>query len=89
MYDSDCEPLIVDTEAESALDDDAVMRFTATGRPMPTYKPSALESLGYNMFTAPPLQHLPQRYTDESIIPVIVKLGQKSTGVDSGSPPTS
>jgi hypothetical protein len=65
-YDSDFEPLI----ASQDLDEDAFMHFTATGRPVPQFKSSALSSLGGHMYTAPQL--LPKRYTDDSIIPAIV-----------------
>jgi hypothetical protein len=76
-YDSDNEPLIGREYQASTLDDDAKLRFTATGRPMPTFKPSAMANMSGSMYIAP--QHLPQRYTDESIIPVIVKLSQPTT----------
>jgi hypothetical protein len=46
------------------------MHFTATGRPVPQFKGSALASLGGHMYTAPQL--LPKRYTDDSIIPAII-----------------
>ncbi|KAE9372074.1 hypothetical protein N431DRAFT_439190 [Stipitochalara longipes BDJ] len=65
-YESDFEPLI----AGEDLDEDALMHFTATGRPVPQYKGSALASLGGHMYTAPQL--LPKRYTDDSIIPAII-----------------
>lgn len=66
-YDSDFEPLIASHED---LDEDALMHFTATGRPVPQYKGSPLSSLGGHMYTAPQL--LPKRYTDDSIIPAII-----------------
>jgi hypothetical protein len=65
-YDSDNEPLLVPS-VDIDIDEDALQRFTATGRPMPSYQHS---NLGGSMYLAPQL--LPQRYTDESIIPVIV-----------------
>jgi hypothetical protein len=65
-YDSDFEPLI----ASDDLDDDDLMHFTATGRPVPQFRGSALSSLGGHMYTAPQL--LPKRYTDDSIIPAII-----------------
>jgi len=68
-YDSDFEPLIT-SPVSSDLDEDALMHFTATGRPVPGFKPSALQNLGGHMYTAPQL--LPKRYTDDSIIPAIV-----------------
>lgn len=68
-YDSDFEPLITSTVA-SDLDEDALMHFTATGRPVPVFKGSALSNLGGHMYTVPQL--LPKRYTDDSIIPAII-----------------
>jgi hypothetical protein len=65
-YESDFEPLI----ASEDLDEDSLMHFTATGRPVPQFKGSALASLGGHMYTAPQL--LPKRYTDDSIIPAII-----------------
>jgi hypothetical protein len=65
-YESDFEPLI----ASDDLDEDDLMHFTATGRPVPQFKGSALASLGGHMYTAPQL--LPKRYTDDSIIPAII-----------------
>jgi len=52
------------------LDEDAMQHFTATGRPAPKFKASALVSLGGDMYSVPQL--LPKRYTDDSIIPAIV-----------------
>jgi hypothetical protein len=69
-YDSDFEPLIT-SPISSDLDEDALMHFTATGRPVPVFKGSGLLSLGGHMYTVPQL--LPKRYTDDSIIPAIVK----------------
>lgn len=68
-YDSDNEPLITSPIA-SDLDEDALLHFTATGRPLPKFKQSGLISLGGDMYTMP--QYLPKRYTDDSIIPAIV-----------------
>jgi len=45
------------------------MHFTATGRPAPKFKASALMNSG-DAYTPPQL--LPRRYTDDSIIPAIV-----------------
>ncbi|KAG0648092.1 hypothetical protein D0Z07_5721 [Hyphodiscus hymeniophilus] len=67
-YDSDFEPLINSPRPE--LDEDSMMHFTATGRPMPGYKHSNLMSMGGDMHSLPQL--LPRRYTDDSIIPAIV-----------------
>ncbi|KUJ11187.1 uncharacterized protein LY89DRAFT_654925 [Mollisia scopiformis] len=72
-YDSDNEPLIPNpyTTLPAPLSDYDLAHFTATGRPAPAFKsPSGLASLGGHMFTAPQL--LPQRYTDDSIIPAII-----------------
>jgi len=67
---SDGEPLIGSHPQPTELDEDSIMRFTATGRPMPGFKASNLQSMGGDMFSLPQL--LPKRYTDDSIIPVIV-----------------
>jgi len=75
------------SEGSEPLDEDAILRFTATGGPMPVFKPSALANISAALYTAP--QHLPQRYTDESIIPVIVRIKPLKTGTQSASPPTS
>jgi hypothetical protein len=64
-YDSDGEPLIT-----PQVDEEALMNFTATGRPIPGFKQNALQSMGGDMFSLPQL--LPKQYTDESIIPAIV-----------------
>lgn len=68
--DSDGEPLISSQPPPTELDEDSIMRFTATGRPMPGFKASNLQSMGGDMFSLPQL--LPKRYTDDSIIPAIV-----------------
>ena len=52
------------------LDEDAMQNFTATGRPAPKFKASALTSWGGDGWSVPQL--LPKRYTDDSIIPAIV-----------------
>lgn len=65
-YDSDLDPLISAPE----LEEDALMRFTATGRPMPAFRGSGLQNLGGDAYSLPQL--LPRRYTDDSIIPAIV-----------------
>ena len=69
-YDSDFEPLISGAPAAEELDEDSLMRFTATGRPIPGFKVSGLQSMGGDMHSQPQL--LPKRYTDDSIIPAIV-----------------
>jgi len=67
-YDSDNEPLIP-LSLPSDLDEDALMRFTATGRPIAASKISSIYNLD-PFYNAPQL--LPTRYTDDSIIPAIV-----------------
>lgn len=70
-YDSDFEPLISNTANLTQLTEDDMMHFTATGRPAPAFKASALSMLGGgDSYTMPQL--LPKRYTDDSIIPAIV-----------------
>jgi hypothetical protein len=69
-YDEDDEPLISAGNHYSDLDEDAMMRFTATGRPAPVFKASPLSYLGGDRYSVPQL--LPKRYTDDSIIPAIV-----------------
>lgn len=68
--DSDGEPLISSQPPFTELDEDSIMRFTATGRPMPGFKFSGLQGIGGEMHSLPQL--LPKRYTDDSIIPAIV-----------------
>ncbi|KAH6670512.1 hypothetical protein B0J14DRAFT_98209 [Halenospora varia] len=84
-YDSDAEPLIPVPTAVSAhdhvLDEEAMKHFTATGRPMPVFKQSSLQSLAGDMYSLPQL--LPKQYTDDSIIPAII------TNVIPSSPPSS
>jgi hypothetical protein len=71
-YDSDFEPLISSPSANlTELSEHDLMHFTATGRPAPAFKPSALSMLGAgDSYTVPQL--LPKRYTDDSIIPAII-----------------
>ncbi|RDW60164.1 hypothetical protein BP5796_11770 [Coleophoma crateriformis] len=84
-YDSDMEPLV--NTVDSFVGDDDLQRFTATGRPMPYYRPRT----GVNdMYAMPEL--LPKRYTDESIIPAIIidviptpPSAQEGEGVDVGA----
>ena len=61
------------SQADTLVDDDASQRFTATGRPMPAYKPSAWGNMT-DGFVAQAPQHLPHQFTDDSIIPVTVIL---------------
>jgi len=69
-YDSDGEPLIASQASEE--NEEALMNFTATGRPIPAagFKASGLQSLAGDMYSLPQL--LPKQYTDDSIIPAIV-----------------
>lgn len=72
-YDSDFEPLIADPSSNFSgeLTEHDLQHFTATGRPAPQFKASALMNLGAGeAYTMPQL--LPKRYTDDSIIPAIV-----------------
>lgn len=57
-------------------DTDFYERFTATGRPMPTYNNSAWSSACVFGPTAP--HFLPFKFTDDSIIPVVVRVCEKS-----------
>ncbi|TVY81142.1 hypothetical protein LSUE1_G004974 [Lachnellula suecica] len=67
-YDSDAEPLIAPQASE--LDQEALMNFTATGRPIPGFQFNSLQNMAGDMFSLPQL--LPKQYTDDSIIPAIV-----------------
>lgn len=69
-YDSDGEPLLSSSTLRSDLDEDALLRFTATGRPIPAFKAVARENYATDNFTVPQL--LPRQYTDDSIIPAII-----------------
>ncbi|CAL8579683.1 hypothetical protein XPA_005417 [Xanthoria parietina] len=53
--------------APLAQDTDAMQRFTATGRPKPSYNPSALGNLP-SAFTHQAPQFLPQQFTDDSVL---------------------
>lgn len=86
-YDSDSNmPLIPVTDlsppppAHTILSADAVQHFTASGKPMPIFKSSGILSIAYgdSMYGVPQL--LPQRYTDESIIPAIITGVMKGDG---------
>lgn len=57
-------------------DTDCYERFTATGRPMPGYHRSAWSSACMFGPTAP--DFLPFRFTDDSIIPVVVRVCEES-----------
>ncbi|KAL8668891.1 MAG: hypothetical protein Q9168_006500 [Polycauliona sp. 1 TL-2023] len=62
---NETEPLVQDT--------DAMQRFTAIGKPKPQYKPSALGNMTSNFVGQAP-QFLPQKFTDDSIIAVPIRL---------------
>jgi hypothetical protein len=70
-YDSDYEPLMrsamLFTEDEDEVD--ITQRFTSTGGPMPAFRPNA-----YSHFLNSAPVHVPVRYTDDSVIPVVVQL---------------
>lgn len=76
--DDDDLPLISNAAylSQDETESDPTQRFTATGGPMPAYRPSVYVSM--NMYSAP--QHLPQKYTDESIILVIVQVPDPLAG---------
>lgn len=58
-----------------SFEDDSIQRFTATGRPMPEYKQSSWQSLsGAETFVGAPPQHIPTKFTDDSIVSVSVAL---------------
>lgn len=77
IYDDDGAPLISNAACQQEDEDnDPIQRFTATGRPMPIYRPSVYVNM--NMYSAPQL--LPQRYTDDSIIPVIIQVPDPLAG---------
>jgi hypothetical protein len=51
-----------------------IQRFTATGRPLPAYTSSGWANHPGDGFVANPAQHLPMKYTDDSIISVSVPI---------------
>jgi len=59
---------------EEGYDADVTQRFTAIGKPMPVSSPNVCVNLG--LHSAP--QHPPVRFTDDSIIPVVVQLPEPS-----------
>jgi hypothetical protein len=66
--------------------EDPLMRFTATGRPIPIPKRQPLASMAnVNPYAIPSL--LPQRYTDDSIIPVVVRIAPSEGGSRAGVSP--
>lgn len=75
-HNGDYEALLANTiyDDEEGCDADVTERFTAIGRPMPVLSPNVRADLG--LYTAP--QHLPVRFTDDSIIPVVVELPDPS-----------
>jgi len=52
-YDEDDEPLISAENPYSDLDEDAMMRFTATGRPAPVFKSSPIILRWRSIFCSP------------------------------------
>jgi len=64
---------IAPSQADTLVDDDAGQRFTATGRPMPAYKPSAWGNMT-DGFVAQAPQYMPHKFTDDSLIHVTVIL---------------
>ena len=62
---------VAPSQAETLVDDADLQHFTATGRPMPPYNPSGWANLS-GAFVAQAPQHLPYKYTDDSLIPVPV-----------------
>ncbi|KAI9709621.1 MAG: hypothetical protein M1812_007669 [Candelaria pacifica] len=59
-------------------ENDGMQRFTATGRPMPQYSPSALASGFHGPLGGEAVQHLPMKFTDESIITVPIPIDEPS-----------
>ncbi|KAL8742998.1 MAG: hypothetical protein Q9190_004593 [Brigantiaea leucoxantha] len=57
-------------------DTDAMQRFTATGRPMPTYTPSALANTATGTSIAEAPQFLPVKFTDDSILTIPIPLSK-------------
>lgn len=78
IWDDDGLPLISNAAylSQDEGESDPTQRFTATGGPMPAYRPSVYVSM--NMYSAP--QHLPQKYTDDSIVPVVVQVPDPLAG---------
>jgi hypothetical protein len=70
---------VAPSQADTLVDrDDCVGLSTATGRPLPNHKPSALKSMAFNFVSQAP-QLLPVKYTDDSIIPVPVLVAKTET----------
>ncbi|RDL38563.1 uncharacterized protein BP5553_02903 [Venustampulla echinocandica] len=87
-YESDNEPLmpISSSLPIEDLDDDALLHFTATGRPIPLLKPNALQKMGGDAYSVQ--QFLPKRYTDDSIIPAIITNAIPSNSSTTSPPST-
>jgi hypothetical protein len=58
------------TTTPPGYDTEVAQRFTAIGRPMPVSAANASVNLG--LHSAP--QHLPVKFRDDSVIPVVVQL---------------
>ncbi|KAL8711137.1 MAG: hypothetical protein Q9225_007174 [Loekoesia sp. 1 TL-2023] len=72
-------------------DTEAMQRFTATGRPMPTYKSSSLANFTGDSSSQAP-QFLPQKFTDGSIITIpipLADLAEPSSPATTSSPSSS
>ena len=65
---------IAPSQAETLVNDSPTQAFSAIGRPQPAYKSSGMANLNGSGFVANAPQHLPHAFTDESIIPVPVRL---------------
>ena len=66
---------IAPSQADTLVDDSDLQRFTATGRPIPAYKSSAWANMSGGFVAAAP-QHMPYKFTDDSLIPVPVIMGE-------------
>ncbi|KAL8663692.1 MAG: hypothetical protein Q9202_003638 [Teloschistes flavicans] len=66
---SNTQPATSSEKAPLAHDTDEMQRFTATGRPMPAYAPSALANMSADPLSQAP-QFLPQKFTDDSILTI-------------------
>ncbi|KAI4219662.1 MAG: hypothetical protein LQ349_008291 [Xanthoria aureola] len=74
--------------APLAQDTDAMQRFTATGRPKPSYNPSALGNLP-SAFTHQAPQFLPQRFTDDSVLLIPIPVSALRAANTPSPPPSS
>lgn len=65
---------IAPSQADTLVNHDSTQAFSAIGRLQPAYKSSGMANLNEGGFVANAPQHLPHAFTDESIIPVPVRL---------------